>query len=143
MKKQFFLILSKCKNTADYLTKFCYTVKELKSFYTTFQKLKNLWIFLFQYNLSTYHSAYYQGYAQNQDFFGLNNSAKYSFSWVIYHFQNTIANYLKIVPLSLVLLAFSGFSAWYIVKTLLDSKVLSKLKLRLASAMLELFVFAK
>ncbi|MCJ1348107.1 hypothetical protein MMC31_006338 [Peltigera leucophlebia] len=92
MEKLFFLTLSKCKDAADYVTKFCFTVTELKSFSTKFQMDENLLIFLFQYNLSATHSAYCQSYAQEHNPFGLDGSAKYSLSYAMHHFQNTVAN---------------------------------------------------
>ena len=92
MKKLFFLTLSECKDAADYVIKFRATVTELKSFSTKFQMDENLLIFLFQYNLSTSHSAYCQSYAQENDPFGLNGTAKYTPSYAMHHFQNTVAN---------------------------------------------------
>ncbi len=76
MEKLFFLTLSECKNVADFVTKFCATITELKSFSATFQMDENLLIFLFQYNLNVSHSAYYQSYAQEHDLFGLDGTAK-------------------------------------------------------------------
>ena len=92
MEKLLFLTLSECKDTADYVTKFCATVTELKSFSTKFQMDENLLIFLFQYNLSVSHSAYCQSYTQEHDPFGLDRTAKYTLSYSMHHFQNTVAN---------------------------------------------------
>ncbi len=92
MKKLFFLTLSECKDAADYVTKFCATVIELKSFSTKFQVDENLLIFLFQYNLSTSHSAYCQSYDQEHNPLGLNRTAKYTLSYAMHYFQNTVAN---------------------------------------------------
>ena len=111
MEKLFFLTLSECKDAADYVTKFRSTVTELKSFSTKFQMDENLLIFLFQYNLSATHSAYCQSYAQEHDPFGLDGSAKYSLSYAMHHFQNTVANPSKIAERSLVSLASLGPSA--------------------------------
>ena len=92
MEKLFFLTLSECKDVADYVTKFCAMITELKSFSTTFQIDENLLIFLFQYNLNASHSAYCQSYAQEHDVFGLDETAKYILSYAMHHFQITVAN---------------------------------------------------
>ena len=92
MEKLFFLTLSECKNAADYVTKFCATVTELKSFSTKFQTDENLLIFLFQYKLSALHSAYYQSYTQDHNPFGLDRTTKYILSYAMHYFQNTVAN---------------------------------------------------
>ena len=111
MEKLFFLTLSECKDAADYITKFRSTVTELKSFSTKFQMDENLLIFLFQYNLSAAHSAYCQSCAQEHDPFGLDGSAKYSLSYAMHHFQNTVANPSKTAERSLISLASLGSSA--------------------------------
>lgn len=111
MEKLFFLTLSECKDAADYVTKFRATVTELKSFSTKFQMDENLLIFLFQYNLSASHSAYCQSCAQEHDPFGLDGTAKYTLSYAMHHFQNTVANPSKNPERSLVSLAAMGPSA--------------------------------
>ena len=119
MEKLFFLTLNECKDTADYITKFRSTVTELKSFSTKFQMDDNLLIFFFQYNLSAAYSAYCQNYAQKHDSFGFNGSAKYSLSYAMHHFQNTVANPLKTAKHSLISLISLGSS------TLISSQDLS------------------
>ena len=111
MEKLLFLTLNECKDAADYVIKFCSTVTELKSFSTKSQMDENWLIFLFQYNLSVTHSAYYQSYAQDHNSFGLDGFAKYSLSYAMHHFQNTVANPSKIAERSLVSLASLGPSA--------------------------------
>ncbi len=88
IEKLFFLTLSEWKDTADHVTKFCANVTELKSFSTKFQMHENLLIFLFQYNLSASHSAYFQSYAQEYDPFGSDGIAKYTLSYAMHHFKN-------------------------------------------------------
>lgn len=79
MERLLFLILNKCKDVADYVTKFRSIVTQLKSSSTKFQIDKNLLIFLFQYNLSAIHFAYCQSYAQKYEHFGPDGSVKYTF----------------------------------------------------------------
>ena len=62
-------------------------------------------------NLSATHSASCQSYASEHDPFGLDSSAKYSLSYAMHHFQNTVANPSKMAEQSLVLLASLGPSA--------------------------------
>ncbi len=111
MEKLLFLTLNECKDVADYVTKFHSTVTEHKSFSTKFQMDENWLIFLFQYSLSAIHFAYCQSYAQEQNPFGLDGSAKYSLRYAMYYFQNTVANPSKIAERSFVSLAFLGPSA--------------------------------
>ncbi len=111
IKKLFFLILIECKGAKDYVTKFHATVNELKSFSPKFQMNENLLIFLFQYNLSASHSAYCQTYAQEHDPFGLDGTAKYTLSYSMHHFQNTVANPSQNPERSLVSLTAMGPSA--------------------------------
>ena len=111
IEKLFFLMLSECKDAADFITKFRSNCTELKSFSTKFQMDENLLIFLFQYNLITAYSTYCQSYAQEHDPFGLDGSAKYSLSYAIHHFQNTVANPSKTAECSLISLASLGSSA--------------------------------
>ncbi len=108
IEKLLFFTLNECKDATDYVTKFRSTVTELKSFSTKFSMNRNWLISLFQYNLSATHSAYSQSYAQEHDLFGLDCSAKYSLSYTMHHFQNTVANPSKIAEQSLVLLASLG-----------------------------------
>lgn len=58
IKKLFFLSLSDCKDTADYITQFCGVFNKLKSFTSKFQLDKNILMIFFQYNLSNKHSRY-------------------------------------------------------------------------------------
>ncbi len=106
-----FHTLNECKNAADYVTKFRSTVTELKSFSTQFSMDENWFICLFQYNLNATNSAYCQSYVQEHNPFDLDGSAKYSLSYAMHHFQNTVANPSKITEWSLVSLAALGPSA--------------------------------
>ncbi len=61
--------------------------------------------------MSATHFAYCQSYSQEHNPFGRDSSAKYSLSYAMHYFQNTVANLSKMAERSLVLLASLGLSA--------------------------------